>query len=81
MVNPIPVPLPTSADAWQRFIRTLVIGLLVDVGTAVAGVLATALPGVHWTKEWFVALGGLVATTVVKAIAAYTGRKVSPPST
>ena len=80
MVNPVPTPLPANADAWQRLVRTLVIGLLVDVGTAVAGVLATALPGVHWTKEWFVALGGLLATTVVKAIAAYIGRKVSPPS-
>lgn len=80
MVTNLPTPLPTNADAWQRAIRTLLIGLLVDAGTAVAGVLATALPGVHWTREWWLALGGLVATTVVKSVASYIGRKVAPPS-
>jgi hypothetical protein len=80
MVNPIPTPLPASADAWQRFVRTLVIGLVVDVATAIAGALAAALPGVHWTKEWWIALGGLVATTAVKAIASYIARKVAPPA-
>lgn len=77
----IPTPLPANADAWQRFVRTLVIGLLVDVGTAVAGVLAVQLPGVHWTKDWWLGLGALVASTVVKAVAAYIGRKVAPPAT
>lgn len=81
MVNPVPTPLPTNADAWQRAVRTLAIGLLVDVGTAVAGVLAAQLPGVHWTRDWWLGLGALVASTAVKAIASYIGRKVVPPAT
>lgn len=80
MVNPIPTPLPASADAWQRAMRTLVIGLLVDVGTALAGLLVAQLPGVQWTKEWWLGLGALVASTAVKAIASYIGRKVAPPA-
>lgn len=80
MVTPLPVPKSAAADARNRAVRTLVIGLLVDAGTAAALVLAAQLPDVHWTRAWWSGLGLLVAGTIAKSVASYIGRKVAPPS-
>lgn len=79
MVNPLPTPLPTTRDAWNRAFRTFVQGLWVDVSAALVLVLATALTDVRWTKEYWIGLGLMLAKTVAIAAMSYVYRRLRPP--
>lgn len=72
-------PPSASADATNRAVRTFVIGLGIDVGTAVAAMLVVSLGDVVWTKAYWVALGALVGKTVVASAVSYFARKFAPP--
>lgn len=68
------------ADAKNRAWRTFVQGLALDVATTLVMLLATTLPGVQWTRTWWLALGGLLAKTAVQTAVAYLARKLVPPA-
>lgn len=82
MVNPLPVPPSTEADAKNRAFRTFVQGLLTDVIGAVVLAVGPAIAGTDfaWTKAYWTAVGLLTAKTVVLAIVSYVSRKVAPPA-
>jgi hypothetical protein len=66
-------------DARRRAVRTLVQGMLVDVGVAVCATLSTALADVRWTRAWWVLLGALLVKTSVQTAVAYAARHLVPP--
>jgi hypothetical protein len=74
--------LRTQIDARTRALRTLLQGLVVDVGVAVLMVLATALPGVQWTRVWWLALLGLLGKTACTAGSSWLHRRFggTPPA-
>ena len=74
------LPTSTGADARNRAFRTLLQGLLLDVIVAVVAVLATNVGDATWTKEYWLALVGLVGKSVVTAIVSYFARKYLPPA-
>lgn len=62
--------------AFQSFMR----GLLVDVSAFVITVLITAFTDIKWTKEYWIALAGLLGKTILQASAAYIARRFYPQS-
>lgn len=83
MVNQIPAPASTEADAKNRAFRTFVQGLLTDVLAAVVLAVAPALAGADfaWTREYWTAVALLAAKTVVLSVVSYISRKAVPPAT
>lgn len=79
VVNPQPVPLPSSADASNRAFRTFIQGLGLDVATAVVLVLATSVTDMRWTKEYWFTLLALLGKTAILSAVAYAARKLMPP--
>jgi hypothetical protein len=77
----LPVPAPAVVDAKSRAFRTLVQGLAVDVLTTVAVAVAVPLADLHWTKEYWLGIGALVAKSAVVAVASYVMRRIKPPAT
>lgn len=73
-------PKSTAEDARQRALRTFVVGLLVDVGSAVVALAVTQLGSVEWTRTYWIALGAMVAKTAIGTMASYVARHVAPPS-
>ena len=69
-----------QADARNRAWRTFVHGLLLDVTTAVVVILLTELHEIRWTRAYWVAIGGLVAKTVIQSVVSYVARRLAPPS-
>lgn len=67
-------------DARIRAIRSFMWGLFLDVSAFVVTVLLTAFTSIEWTKEYWIALGGLLAKTVLQAAVAYIARRLLPPS-
>jgi hypothetical protein len=59
-------------------VRTFLMGLGLDVATAVVVVLATAFTDIRWTKEYWLVVGGLVAKSVLTAGVAYFVRRLVP---
>lgn len=70
----------THKDARIRAIRSFMWGLLLDVSAFVVTVLLTAFTNIEWTKEYWIALGGLLAKTILQASVAYIARRLFPPS-
>lgn len=81
MVNQLPTPAPTAADAKNRAFRTLVQSLLVDVGAAVVLAITPLLGGVEWSKGYWIAVGLLAARSAVTALVSWVARRVVPPAT
>lgn len=77
----VKLPLPQGADARNRAWRTLAQGLLLDVGVAVALLLAVALADVQWTRAYWIALGASLGRTVAQTGVAYVMRHLKPPPT
>ncbi len=67
-------------DARIRAIRSFFTGLFLDVSVFVATVLVTAFTSIEWTKEYWIALGGLLGKTILQSAAAYVLRRLVPPS-
>jgi hypothetical protein len=82
MVNSLPTPASTEADAKNRAARTFVQGLVTDVIGAVTLAVGPALAGADfaWTKAYWTAVGLLTAKTVVLSVVSYISRKVAPPA-
>lgn len=76
------VPVSVSADARNRAWRTLVQGLLVDVGAAVVLAVGPALAGADfaWTPVYWLAVGGLAAKTAIQTVVSYAARRLVPPA-
>lgn len=70
-----------NADAKNRAFRTLVQGLLYDVGAAVVLVLydATQSSDFAFEKTYWMTVGGLVAKSAVVSGVAYVMRLMKPP--
>lgn len=68
-----------NRDARERAVRTLLWGLLVDVGTAVVLVLLTATKTIEWTSTYWLGLASLTAKSVIQALVAFAGRKLLVP--
>lgn len=79
MVNPLPTPLPTDQDAWNRAIRTFIQGLWLDVSTALVLAIVAGLTDVQWTSEYWTGFGLMLLKTVVLAAASYVHRRLRPP--
>ena len=69
-----------NRDARIRAIRSFMWGLFLDVSAFVITVLVTAFSSIEWTREYWVALGLLLAKTVLQASVAYVARRMFPPS-
>jgi len=71
---------PVKAAATERGRRTLIQGLAIDLGVAVAVVLLAWLPDANLTSgEAWLAVGVAVAKSVLTALASYVMRlKVAP---
>lgn len=80
MVNTLPTPAPTAADAKNRAFRTLVQSLLVDVGAAVVLALTPLLSGIEWKRSYWIAVGLLAARSAVTALVSWVARRVIPPA-
>ena len=70
----------TFRDARIRAIRSFMWGLFLDVSTFVVTVLITAFTSIEWTKEYWIALAGLLGKTVLQSAVAYVARRLLPPS-
>lgn len=67
-------------DARIRAVRSFMWGLFLDVSSFVVVVLVTAFTNIEWTREYWVALGLLLAKTVLQSGVAYLARRLFPPS-
>lgn len=67
-------------DARIRAIRSFFAGLFLDVSAFVATILVTAFTSIEWTATYWQALGLMLAKTVLQSAAAYTLRRLVPPS-
>ena len=73
---------PIQAAAAERGRRTLVQGLAIDLGVAIAGVLLAWLPDADLTAgEAWLALGVAVGKSVLTALASYVMRLKVDPAT
>lgn len=71
----------TKVDAANRSVRSLFIGLAVDVAVAIATALLLWLPDADLTKrEAWIVLGTTLAKTVLQAAASYVVRLKVPPA-
>lgn len=59
-------------------VRTFLMGLGLDVATAVVVLLATAFTDIRWTKEYWTVLGLALAKSVLTATVAYFVRRLVP---
>lgn len=69
----------TAADARNRALRTFLWGLAIDVTFALSSVLGVAMGEIHWTKAYWLALGGLLLKTALTAAVSYAMRHLAPP--
>lgn len=69
-----------NRDARVRAVRSFMWGLFLDVSAFVVTILLTAFTSIVWTKEYWIALAGLLAKTVLQASVAYIARRMFPPS-
>lgn len=60
-------------------VRTFLIGLGLDVATAVTVALAAALTDIRWTREYWTVVGLAVAKSVLTATVAYLVRRFVSP--
>lgn len=69
-------------DARVRAWRTLVQGLLTDVGLAVLAVVVSAVTGADfaWSSAFWLALLAAVGKSALVAGASYLGRQLLPPA-
>lgn len=80
MVNPLPTPAPTAADARNRAFRTLMQSLLVDVGAAVVLAITPLLANIEWKQSYWIAVGLLAARSAVTALVSWAARRLFPPA-
>jgi len=81
MVENIPVPPSSEADARNRGVRTFLQGLGIDIAVALVITLGPLLVGSDFafSRDYGLTLGLLAAKTVVTAVVSYVTRKLLPP--
>ena len=71
----------TDRDASERAFRTLIQGLGFDVAAAVVVALsAVIMPGIEWTRAYWLALALAVGKSAIVSIVSYFARKLVPPA-
>jgi hypothetical protein len=68
-----------NGDAKSRAWRTVVVGLGIDVATALVIVLLPAVSSIEWTETYWVTLGSLAGKSLVQAVVAYFFRLLVKP--
>ena len=76
-----PVETPTYNSWASRLwgVRTVVQGLLLDIGVGVTLFLVTVIGDLEWTRTYWVLLGLGVAKSAIQAVVAYMVRRLLPP--
>jgi hypothetical protein len=77
------IPTPPTDDDLQEArahgVRVFLWGLLVDVSTAIVLILLAAFRDIQWTREYWAALGLMLAKSILQAVVAYLARRLLPP--
>jgi hypothetical protein len=68
-----------AAEAKSRAWRTVVVGLGIDVATALVIVLLPLVSSVEWTETYWITLGSLAAKSVLQSVVAYFFRLLVKP--
>lgn len=71
--------VPEKKDARDRAVRTFLWGLMIDVATAMVIILLPAFSNIEWTSTYWLALGSLLAKSVLVSIVSYFGRFLIKP--
>jgi hypothetical protein len=66
-------------DARSRALRTVAVGLGIDVATALLLVLIPLVSNIEWTNTYWIALASLAAKSVVQAMVSYFFRLIVKP--
>lgn len=66
-----------AAKLWG--VRTVIQGLLLDVGVGVTLFLLMVIGNLEWTRTYWVLLGLGVARSAIQAVVAYMARRLLPP--
>lgn len=76
-----PVETPSYKDWASRLwgVRTVLQGLLLDVGIGVTLYLLTVIGDLEWTRTYWILLGLGVAKSAIQAVVAYMARRLLPP--
>lgn len=77
--QPVETPAYKSwaSRVWGR--RTVLQGLLIDVGVGITLYLITVIGNLEWTRTYWIVLGLGVAKSAIQAVVAYMARRLLPP--
>lgn len=78
-VTPKEAAAYTDKDAKSRAWRTVVVGLGIDVATALVIVLLPLVSSIEWTDTYWITLASLAGKSVVQSIIAYFFRLLVKP--
>lgn len=78
-LTPIEADKYVSKDAKSRAWRTVVVGLGIDVATALVIVLLPLVSSVEWTDTYWITLASLAGKSVVQSVIAYFFRLLVKP--
>lgn len=66
-----------ASNLWG--VRTVLMGLAIDVGVAVTLFLVVEIKDLEWTRTYWIALGLGVARSAIQGAVAYMVRRLLPP--
>ena len=78
-VTPMEADRYVDKDAKSRAWRTVVVGLGIDVATALVIVLLPLVSSIEWTPAYWITLASLAGKSIVQSIVAYFFRLLVKP--